>query len=80
MITTAVLVAIAGGVGAASRFALDGLIRKLAGAAFPFGTLIINLSGSLVLGLIAGMIISGAPMWVTGTTNLLKLHRIGDRR
>ena len=26
------------------------------------------------------VIISGAPMWVTGTTNLLKLHRVGDRR
>jgi pyruvate kinase len=25
------------------------------------------------------VIISGAPMWVTGTTNLLKLHRIGER-
>jgi fluoride exporter len=61
MIMTAVLVAIAGGIGAGSRFVLDGLIRKLTGAAFPFGTLIINLSGSLLLGLIAGLIISGAP-------------------
>jgi pyruvate kinase len=26
------------------------------------------------------IIISGAPMWVTGTTNLIKLHRVGDRR
>ncbi len=26
------------------------------------------------------VIISGAPMWVTGTTNLLKFHRVGDRR
>ena len=26
------------------------------------------------------VIISGAPMWVAGTTNLLKLHRIGERR
>jgi pyruvate kinase len=26
------------------------------------------------------VIISGAPMWVKGTTNLLKLHRVGDRR
>jgi pyruvate kinase len=25
------------------------------------------------------VIISGGPMWVTGTTNLLKLHRVGDR-
>ena len=26
------------------------------------------------------VIISGGPMWVTGTTNLLKLHRVGERR
>jgi len=26
------------------------------------------------------VIISGAPMWVTGTTNLMKLHRVGVRR
>jgi len=26
------------------------------------------------------VIISGSPMWVAGTTNLLKLHRIGERR
>jgi pyruvate kinase len=26
------------------------------------------------------VIISGAPMWVTGTTNLVKFHRVGDRR
>ncbi len=26
------------------------------------------------------VLISGAPMWVSGTTNLLKFHRVGDRR
>ena len=26
------------------------------------------------------VIISGSPMWVSGTTNLLKLHRVGQRR
>ncbi|HUG36916.1 MAG TPA: pyruvate kinase [Candidatus Limnocylindrales bacterium] len=26
------------------------------------------------------VIISGAPMWVSGTTNLLKFHRVGERR
>ena len=26
------------------------------------------------------VIVSGAPMWVSGTTNLMKLHRIGERR
>jgi pyruvate kinase len=26
------------------------------------------------------VIIAGSPMWVSGTTNLLKLHRVGERR
>jgi pyruvate kinase len=26
------------------------------------------------------VIISGAPMWVAGTTNLMKVHRVGERR
>jgi len=26
------------------------------------------------------VIISGSPMWVTGTTNLMKIHRVGERR
>src|SRR5207237_9856096 len=26
------------------------------------------------------VMISGSPMWVAGTTNLLKLHRVGERR
>jgi pyruvate kinase len=26
------------------------------------------------------VVISGSPMWVQGTTNLLKLHRVGERR
>jgi pyruvate kinase len=26
------------------------------------------------------VIVSGAPMWVSGTTNLLKFHRVGERR
>ena len=26
------------------------------------------------------VIISGSPMWVTGTTNLMKVHRVGERR
>ena len=26
------------------------------------------------------VIISGSPMWVTGTTNLMKVHRVGEHR
>lgn len=59
MIITAVLVALAGGVGAAGRFALDGLVRSRIAASFPFGTMIINLTGSFLLGFLAGLVSSG---------------------
>ncbi|WP_104127760.1 fluoride efflux transporter CrcB [Cryobacterium sp. Y57] len=48
-------IAAAGGAGAAARFFLDGLVRSRLGDAFPFGTMIINVSGSLLLGLITGL-------------------------
>ena len=49
------LLVVAGGLGAVSRFVVDGLIQARAGAAFPLGTLVINGSGSLSLGLLTGL-------------------------
>ncbi|WP_439691894.1 fluoride efflux transporter CrcB [Curtobacterium sp. SP.BCo] len=48
------LVAVGGGVGAALRFALDGLVKSRV-TRFPLGTLVINVSGSLVLGVLTGL-------------------------
>ncbi len=48
-------IAVSGGCGAVARFLLDGAIRRLARTAFPVGTVVINLSGSLVLGIVAGL-------------------------
>lgn len=50
-------IAIAGGFGAIGRFIVDGLIRTLLGRAFPWGTLIINIVGSLLLGLLTGLVL-----------------------
>lgn len=61
MIITAALVAVAGGVGASSRFAVDSLVRSRTAASFPFGTMIINLGGSFLLGLLAGLVTAGLP-------------------
>ncbi|WIB25264.1 fluoride efflux transporter CrcB [Curtobacterium sp. MCSS17_015] len=52
------LVAIGGGAGAALRFVLDGVVRTRV-TGFPLGTLVINVSGSLVLGLVTGLGESG---------------------
>lgn len=54
-----VLIAVGGGVGSAVRFLLDGLVKTRVArsriAGFPLGTLLINVSGSLLLGLITGL-------------------------
>ncbi|RZU65669.1 camphor resistance protein CrcB [Microterricola gilva] len=49
------LLALAGGVGAAARFVLDGAIRTRLRTAFPWATTVINVSGSLVLGVLTGL-------------------------
>ncbi len=43
-------VGVLGGLGAIARFLLDALVSANAGARFPLGTLLVNLSGALVLG------------------------------
>lgn len=49
------LLAVAGGLGAAVRFLFDGLIRAHLKTAFPWATTIINVSGSVVLGFLTGL-------------------------
>lgn len=56
-LTDAVVVGAAGAIGAGSRFALDAAIRARARTTFPVGTLAVNLSGSLVLGFLAGLVL-----------------------
>lgn len=49
------LVSLAGGLGAAARFALDSLLTARTGSALPWGTVTVNLTGSFVLGLLTGL-------------------------
>ena len=48
------LVFFGGGLGASLRHAVNMAAAKAFGTAFPYGTFIINISGSIVMGLIAG--------------------------
>lgn len=53
---TLFLLAIAGGVGAGLRFVVDGLVRARLHTALPLGTILVNVTGSLLLGLLTGLI------------------------
>lgn len=54
-VTTFVLVTLLGGVGAATRFVVDGAIRSRWPSGFPTATVVVNVSGSLLLGLLTGV-------------------------
>lgn len=53
--TTLLLVSLAGGLGAVARFVLDTVLRTRSTPRYPVGTTVINLSGSLLLGLLTGL-------------------------
>ncbi|GAB3527017.1 fluoride efflux transporter CrcB [Arthrobacter monumenti] len=50
-----VFMALAGGLGAGARFVVDGVAGSKFRTAMPLGTILINISGSLLLGLLVGL-------------------------
>jgi CrcB protein len=63
-------VAALGGVGANARFLVHTLVSARAGSELPIGTLVVNASGSLLLGLLAGVALSGDALVLAGTATL----------
>jgi CrcB protein len=59
-------IALGGALGAMSRYGVNGLIFPLLGEKFPLGTLVVNVLGSLVMGICYVLIIEKAllpPEW-----------------
>jgi CrcB protein len=50
-------VALAGSGGAVARFIVDGVVRSRFGRRFPLGTVTINVTGSLLLGVLTGVVL-----------------------
>jgi CrcB protein len=67
---TWIAVALAGGIGAVGRFAVDGWVGARAGRELPVGTFVVNVSGSFLLGLLDGLALSGNAMIVAGTATI----------
>ena len=60
-------VAVIGGAGSVLRFGVDRWVASRAGQDFPFGTLVINLSGAVILGLLTGLALSRDQALLAGT-------------
>jgi fluoride exporter len=81
-------VGLLGGVGAIGRFLLDGAVASRVRSGFPFGTLAVNLTGALALGLLHGAGVGGDALRLAGTgllgayttfsTWTLESHRLGE--
>ncbi len=60
------LVGVGGVLGANARYVLAGLIAERLGAAFPYGTLLVNLTGSLAIGVLLVLLterLAADPAW-----------------
>jgi fluoride exporter len=83
-----VAIGVVGGIGAVARFALDGAVSERLGRAFPFGTLAVNLTGAMLLGVLVGAAVGEGAYRVVGTgllgafttfsTWALESHRLGE--
>jgi CrcB protein len=77
-----------GGAAAMARFLLDGLVSTSSAGDFPMGTLAVNLSGTVVLGILVGVGLHGDAYllgatavigsYTTFSTWLLESHRLAE--
>jgi len=84
-----IAVGLLGGAAAGARYVVDAEVTLRWRRDFPLGILIVNLAGTLALGLVAGLALSGDARTIvagggigsftTFSTWVLDSHRLGDR-
>ena len=89
-VLTWVAVVLIGGAGSVTRFVVDGMVSSALGRDFPFGTMAINISGAVILGLITGLAVGGTAALLAGTaavgsyttfsTWMLETQRLAEER
>jgi CrcB protein len=60
-------VVVIGGAGSVLRFYVDGIVAAATRRDFPYGTLAVNLSGAVLLGLLTGLAVGGDAALLAGT-------------
>lgn len=83
-------VMVIGGAGSVVRFLADGLVGSAAGRDFPAGTLAVNVSGAVILGIVTGLALGHDQALLAGTaavgsyttfsTWMLETQRLAEER
>ena len=83
-------VVLIGGAGSVLRFLADGMVASAAGRDFPLGSLAVNVSGAVILGLITGLALGHDQALLAGTaavgsyttfsTWMLETQRLAEER
>jgi len=79
-----------GGVGSVARFMVDRAVSARFGRPFPFGTLVVNISGAVALGFLGGLALNPHTALLAGTafvgayttfsTWMLETQRLSEER
>ena len=78
MILGLILVFVGGAIGSICRFWLSGIVAERFGETFPYGTLMVNLVGSWIIGLAAGWVAHlNDPFWASAAKQLLMVGICG---
>jgi CrcB protein len=70
-------VALGGALGSVTRFWLNGVVSQRYGETFPWGTMAVNVSGSLVIGILAALVLPEGRMSSEARTFTIQFLMIG---
>ena len=59
-------VALGGGLGAGARYLVDVGVGRLLGGVLPWGILVVNVTGSLLIGVLTGAVANAELVWMLG--------------
>ena len=83
-------VVLIGGTGSVVRFLVDGAVSAASGRDFPYGTMVVNISGAVLLGVLTGLALGHTQALLAGTaavgsyttfsTWMLETQRLAEER